>query len=378
LYQRALSHVGEASLTVFVNKRGTRGLMRAMGRAAAAAGEPGEAGPDADRMAQVVDRYNVQNAVVVGSHWTDAGLEVRSYTMLDPAAPGAAPLREMLSTPASEIEVVGYFPDSTLAFYAVNFLDAVKIFDFAVTYVKEVASAADTAGADAAARVDQGIAQFQQQTGMDIRTDILGWMGREAAFGLNGVVKGGFFPVPEASLVIQAADPARAQAFFRKLEAQIAAAAQSSPQLQGFPVQFQEEDHKGVKIRFAPTPMGEGLAPAYALQDDYAVVALSRTTLKRMLDARTGAAPGVSANAQFESLGGFLPGQANLVGYANTAALFTEIGSAVTTFQQMSGQQPGIQAQDSVLAALKNIEAVGTYGLNDGGGVEQRFLIRIK
>lgn len=379
LYQRALAHVGPANITVFADKRGTRGLMGAMQRASQAAGEPAPA--DVDSMLDVVERFGVQRATIFGSHWTDEGVVLRSYTILDPAASGASALIGMLQTPASTVEVMNYFPDSTLGFYAVNFLDASAIYDWFVSYAKEIsrAGAAAGAGQDPGAQIDAGIAQFEQASGMSIPTDILGWMGKEAAIGLNGVVKGGFFPVPELSLAVQSTDTVKAKAFFDKLEVKLVEGMQSSPQ--GFPLQFQEEDYKGVKIRYAPTPMGEGLAPGYALHEDFALIALSRNTLKRMLDAKTGAVPTVSANPQFKSLSGFYPGEANIVGFANTAQLVTEVSSVMTTFQQMSGQAPGGPAQDAMtrgLEALKNLQAVAAYGVNDAGGLDQRFLIKIQ
>ena len=375
LYSRALTHVGEANVTLFVRQSGMKGLVGAMQKAQEAAGDTAA---DAGQVAQLMDKYSIQSATVVGSHWTDDGLLFRSYAMFDPTSSAAAPLREMLQTPPSQVEVVGYFPDSTLGFYSVNFLDAPKVYDFALGYVKDVAGTqAAASGGDAAAQVDQAIAQFQLASGMDIRTDILGWIGKEAAAGLNGVVKGGLFPVPELAFAIQTTDPARAKAFFDKLEAKLVEAMQQSAQ--GFPLQFQEEDYKGVKLRYAPTPMGEGLAPAYALHEDYALIALSRGTLKRMLDAKTGAAPGVASNPGFQALSGFFPGEANFVGYANTAQLFTEMGALFTTFQQM-GQASG-PSQDTVtqvISALKNLQSVGTYGVGDSGGFEQRVLVKIQ
>ncbi len=375
LYKRALPHVGEANITLFVRKDATRALRSQALRSA----EGGEA-VQAERVLDVADRYNIQSAFVSGFGWHDRGLDVRTYSMLDPTSPGAAPLREMLKTAPSEIGVVGYFPDSTLGVYTVNFLDAPRIYDVAVAYVKEAAMAQDSAaGPAAAARVDSAIAEFERKSGMSIRSEILGWMGKEAALGLNGVVKGGFFPIPELSVAIQAADTAQARAFFTKLEADVAAAAQSAPQ--SFPVQFQEEDYKGVKIRFTPSPMGEGLAPSYAIHDDYAVVALARGTLKRMLDVKTGTGQTVRSNPRYQALGNFFPEQANVVGFLDVARLLGEIGAAVTTLQQMGGQHPSPESQDTlnrVLAALTNLQAVGSYGVNDPGGVEQRFLVNIQ
>jgi hypothetical protein len=127
--------------------------------------------------------------------------------------------------------------------------------------------------------------------------------------------------------------------------------------------------------------MGEGLAPSYAIHDDYAVVALARGTLKRMLDVKTEAGQTVRSNPRYQALGSFFPEKANVVGFLDVARLLGEIGAALTTLQQMGGQQPSPESQDTlnrVLAALTNLEAVGSYGVNDPGGIEQRFLVKIQ
>jgi hypothetical protein len=376
LYARSLGHVGDANLTVFVNTSGVRNLVAAMQRAQGAGGDTAAA-HEAAAALELMQKYNLQRATIVGAGWTEDGLEVASFNVLDPSAAGAAPLREMLETPPSEIEVVGYFPDSTMAFYAVNLLDAPAIYDFVVAYAKDAARAAGGAsGGDAAAQVDQGIAQFESRTGMNVRTDVLGWMGREAALGLTGVVRGGFFPVPEIALVVQAQDAAAATAFFGKLENVVVQQAQQAGQ---FPLAFQSEEHNGVTIRFAPTPMGEGLAPAYAVHDDYAIVALSRTSLRRMLDTKGAAGGGVAANPQFQQFGDYLPDRANAVGFANVAQILGEVRQAVTTFQQMgaTGAQGG-DTMTRVIDALSNLQAVGGYAVSDETGIEQRFLLRIR
>ncbi|MFN2432662.1 MAG: DUF3352 domain-containing protein [Gemmatimonadota bacterium] len=380
LYQRALTKVGEATVTVFVSKGGYRGLVGAMQRAAAEAGQGGDAAAQEASM-EIMDKYNFQSATIFGTNWTDEGLQFTNYSALDPTATGAAPLREMLDTPASEVEVMGYFPDSTLGFYAVNFLDAPKVYDWALTYFKDMArtEASLEGGADVSVEVDSAIARFERQTGINVRNDILSWVGKEVAVGLNGVVRGGFFPVPEVSLAVQTTDAAKSKALMDKVEAQLVAAVQQSGQ--GFPVQFQQEDYKGVTLRFAPTPMGEGLAPGYAIHEEFVIVALSRNTLRRMIDVKTGAAPPVGSAAAFQALSDFFPGEVNIVGFANTVRVLDEVSSAMGTFQQMSGQQPAAETQDTVtrvVNALKNIQAVGSYGMTDERGVEQRFLIRIQ
>jgi hypothetical protein len=375
LYARSLTHVGAANLTLFVNMSGVQDLVGAMQRAQSAGGDTAAA-REAAAALEVMQKYNIQSATIVGAGWTEDGLEIASYNMLDPAAVGAAPLREMLQTPPSEIEVLGYFPDSTLGFFAMNLLDAPKIYDFAVSYAKDAARAAgDTTAGDPAAQVDQGIARFEQRSGMSIRNDILGWMGREAALGLTGVVRGGFFPLPEIAIVVEARDAAGATAFFQKLESAIVQQAQQA----GQPLAFQSEDHGGVAIRYAPTPMGEGLAPAYAVHDGYAVIALSRLSLRRMLDTKGASGGGISANPQFQQFDDYLPDRANGVAFANVAQILGEVRSAVTTFQQMgaTGAQGG-DTMTRVIDALSNLQAVGGYAVTDEGGIEQRFLLRIR
>ena len=373
LYKRALTGVGDASITVYVPSRGLRGLLGAMTRMATPVGDGGMAPTEASL--EVMERYSLQSSTIFGAGWSDQGLVVSTYATVNPNAQGAAPLRDMLATPPSQAEVIGYFPDSTLGFYAVNFLDAPKVYQYVLSYARDAARAGGTP--DQAAQIDSAIAAFERETTIDVENDVLSWLGKEIAIGLAGVQRGGFFPVPELGLAVQTTDPAKTKALMDKVEAQITAAMQSSGQ--GFPVQFQSEEYKGATVRFAPTPMGEGLAPGYAIHEDYALIGLSRNTLRKMIDVKTGAGPAVAANAQFKALSGFFPDEVNVVGYANTAQILDEVGAALGSFQQMSGQAgPNQDTLNRTLAALKNIQAVGAYGLTGKDAIQQRFLIRIQ
>jgi hypothetical protein len=67
------------------------------------------------------------------------------------------------------------------------------------------------------------------------------------------------------------------------------------------------------------------------------------------------------------------------VAFANVAQILGEVRSAVTTFQQMgaTGAQGG-DTMTRVIDALSNLQAVGGYAVTDEGGIEQRFLLRIR
>ena len=48
------------------------------------------------------------------------------------------------------------------------------------------------------------------------------------------------------------------------------------------PLTWQAEEYQGQQIRYAPTPLGEGLSIAYTIDDEFVLVGSNRSLVKRM------------------------------------------------------------------------------------------------
>ena len=183
-----------------------------------------------------------------------------------------------------------------------------------------VQGTADSMRADSL--VQGNIAAFERETGLDIENDILSWMVGEVAFSITGVDRTGFFPVPEFAIAVASKDQGKASAFFQRAETLLADAARDRASM---PVSWQGEEHEGQTIRFAPTPVGEGLAISYVVTNDFALVASKPALVRQMLDARTGRAEALPSNPAFSALTDFYPEQVNCIGYVNIEELMTQI-----------------------------------------------------
>jgi hypothetical protein len=223
------------------------------------------------------------------------------------------------------------------------------------------------------------LAAFQSETGIDVEADVVSWVGQEASFAIAGVDKTGFFPVPEMAFTIATKDPAKSRELLTRVEGLVgeAAAARAS-----IPLQWQAEEHQGQTIRFAPTPMGEGLSLSYVVTDDFVVIGSSRGLVKRMLDARGGSAQALPSNPGFTAMTEFYPSEANALGFVNVEQILTEVQGLMGTFGGMAGG--GAAAADTssatykVMEALKNAPRMGFYSDADQEGAFGHFLLEVR
>lgn len=380
-YESVISKLPEATISVYVDQRALR---EATERAAAdTAGASAADRLQRERLraaSAALEGYNLASAVGVGVYWTEAGIRTDIYTKVP--VDGRSPIAEMLTRSPSAIRTLSFQPEGTLLYGAVNSIDAQVIHDELRRYAIEatriqmqIQGTPDSLRADSL--VTRQIAAFQRETGIDLQADLVSWVGQEAAFAVAGVDKTGFFPIPEIALTVATRDPQRAQAFLTKLEGLVSQAAAARASI---PLQWQAEQHQGQTVRYAPTPMGEGLALSYSVTDDFLLVASSRGLVKRMLDARGGSAQALPSNPGFGAMTEFYPSQANALGYVNIEEILTEVQGLMGTFGGMGGGAPAdtTSATHMVMEALKNAPRLGFFSVADGDGVFGHMLLEVR
>ncbi len=176
---------------------------------------------------------------------------------------------------------------------------------------------------------EQEIRKLEQRLGLSIEGDLLPVIGDEFGGFLADVDLKGPFPVPRLALFLEVRDGAKASEILRKLIGQRPA------------LRPQEEDYHGVTVTSFPIPLAPGLAPAYALVEDFLVFAVDGDLIKAMVDAR-----GRSEAALAADLRGIDPG---ILEKNNSIVLFRlrrlmEKGEALIDWGQalqekMKGQQ---------------------------------------
>lgn len=379
-YESVISKLPEATISIYIDQRAMR---EAAGRAAADTTGADRLQRERLRAASAaLGDVQLASAVGVGMYWTEAGVRTDIYTKFP--SDGRSPIAEMLTRSPSAIRTLAFQPEGTLLYGAVNSIDAQIVYDQLRRYAIEatriqmdVQGTPDSLQADSL--VAQQLAAFQRESGIDLQSDLVSWVGQEAAFAIAGVDKSGFFPIPEIAFTVATKDPQKSRAFLTKVEglASRAAADQAS-----IPLQWQTEQYQGQTVRFAPTPMGEGLSLAYSVTNDFLLLASSRPLLKRMLDARGGSAPALPSNPGFGAMTEFYPSQANALGFMNIEQILTEVQGLMGTFGAMGGG--GAAAADTssathrVMRALKNAPRLGFFSLADDEGVFGHVLLEVR
>lgn len=380
-YQSVISKLPEATISVYVDQQAFRDATER------AAGDT--TGTAADRLQRerlraagaALEDYQLASAVGVGIYWTEAGVRSDIYTKVP--AEGRSPIAEMMTRSPSPIRSLAFQPVGTLLYGAVNSIDAQVIYDelrrYAIEATRiqmEVQGTPDSLRADSL--VARQIEAFQRETGVDLEADLVSWVGQEASFAITGVDKTGFFPVPEVSLTVATRDPQRSRAFLTKVEGLVS---QAAAERASIPLQWQAEEHQGQTVRYAPTPMGEGLSLSYTVTNDFLLVASNRALARRMLDARGGSAQALPSNPSFGTMTEFYPSEANALGFMNLEEILTEVQGLMETFGGMGG---GAAAADTtsatykVMQALKNAPRLGFYSVADSEGVFGHLLLEVR
>lgn len=377
-YAAALRKLPASSLVVYVDQAALREAAEAV------TADSEGATPGSERLAAAraaLGGYPAADVVVFGIQWENSGIRGTSYARFPS---GERPeLARMLTASPGEVRSLSYQPEGTLFYGALNTLDARVVYDELYRYAVDatrvqlgVAGTPDSARADSV--VAASLARSERELGIDVEDDIVPWVGREVAIAITGVDQTGFFPVPEVGLTIATTDPARTRQVMGTLESRISDMALARASI---PLQWQSVEHEGQTIRYAPTPMGEGLSLAWVATDQFLLVASSRGLVSRMLDSRAGRAPALPANPEFSAMTEFYPQQANGIGFVNIERILTEVEGLMTTYGQMSGN-PGVADSAStgrrVVRALKNAPRLGFYSEADSDGVFGHFMLEVR
>lgn len=381
-YTTALRKLPEAALVVYVDQAALREATAAA--AADTAGVDPAQRIRRERLAAAtaaLGDYQMADAVVFGIQWMDSGIRGTMYTRMP--AEGRPELARMFTASPGDVRTLSFQPVTTLLYGSLNTLDARLVYQELYGYAIDatrlqlgVAGEADSASADSV--VAAQLRQAETELGLDIEDDLVSWVGSEVALAITGVDKTGFFPIPELAFTIATTDAGRTRTTMQTLEGRIS---QMALERASIPLQWQAEDVEGQTIRYAPTPMGEGLSLSYAVTSDFLLVASNRGLVRRMLDARAGRAQALPANEAFGTMTKFYPPKANVIGYVNLEQILTEVEGLMGTYGQMSGNAAVADSASTgrrVLAALKNAPRLGFYSEADADGIFGHFLLEIR
>lgn len=351
----------------------------------AAASDTTEAGEETARRLRAASLafgdFRIADAFAWGVRWAESGIQGESVARVPEDT--RSELARMFTASPGEVRTLSFQPVGTMVYGAINSLDAGIVYRELKRYAVEatriqmdVAGTVDSLRADSL--VDRNLAAFEAQSGIDLEDDLVAWVGNEVAFAIAGVDRTGFFPIPESALTVAVADREKAEAFFGKLEGLLSGMALDRASI---PLQWQTEEYEGETIRYAPTPLGEGLALSYTVGGEFAVVATSPGLARRMLDARAGRAEAMPSNPDFGAMTEFYPQRVNAIGFADLESIFTEIESLMGALGQMSGNASSadsVSTSDQILRAMKNAPRLGFYSEVEDRSILGRFLLEVR
>jgi hypothetical protein len=380
-YEAVIQKLPDATISVYVDPRALSEAAEQAAAADSAAGVPED--PQSERLRAATSAFGdhqLASAVGVGVYWTEAGVRADAYTKLPEG--GSSGIAAMMTRPPSAIRTLAFQPVGTVLYGAVNSIDAKVVYDELRRYAIEatriqmdVEGTADSLQADSL--VARQLAAIQSETGIDLEADVVSWVGQEASFAIAGVDKTGFFPVPEMAFTIATKDATKSREVLTRVEGLVAetAAARAS-----IPLEWQVEDYQGQTIRYAPTPMGEGLSLSYLVTDDFVVIGSSLGLVKRMIDARGDAAQALPANPGFTAMTKFYPSEANALGFVDIEKVLTEVQELMGTLGGMGGgaAPDTTSATHRVVQALKNAPRMGFYSDSDPEGAFGHFLLEVR
>lgn len=268
------------------------------------------------------------------------GFRIDSYqTLLPDKTPPA--IAAMLKKGANPNKVLNALPESTIAF--LNSRDAASNYDF---FVQTIKSASGNTGAN----FDKGIAQFEQQSGLSVKNDIVSLFAGE--FGIfvtpepnNKAVPVGF------GLVTEATDAAGTQAKLDKISNAIAQNAQGK-------VTWNSKTVGSTTFKSATiTDSNTTVTANIGIAGGYAFFAVGDDTTASLITAATGGknfANGANS-ANFNKVKANLPSD-------NTGYIYLDIQSAIklATANLPAGQQANqVKAVTDKLTKLYSIGASG-------------------
>ena len=151
-----------------------------------------------------------------------------------------------------------------------------------------------------------GLRDIGDLMGMSLEEEILPAFGDEFGGYLKDIQTGASFPIPHILFFVKIQDEENARRLFAALDERM-------------PLILQEEEYKGIKIKYVVSPLGDEVQPGYCVLDDYGLIALQRQTLKTSIDTYHDPSLSLAGAPAFKEIDFGLSGP-------NRAVLFAQAG----------------------------------------------------
>jgi hypothetical protein len=270
--------------------------------------------------------------------FTDDGIRLDTVVTYDPTKLTDSAKNLLTTTRSNPNKVLDVLPDSALA--TISGQDLKQLWDFY--------GAALARDPQQKKQFDQGLQDFQAQTGIDVNADIFSWMTGEYALSVVPAkplaMAGPSAPAVGIMLAIEAKDASVVQDKLTKIAGALST--------QG--ITFASKKVNGADMQVVTGLEAEGIAAGYGFLDNFVVIGSAEDVLAAAVDGKK--AP-LSKNAEFTLDAKVLP-------KPNTGVTFFSIPRIIDVVKASLSQTQVTAFQSDVEPLLKNFK-----GISIGGGV---------
>lgn len=246
-------------------------------------------------------------------------MKFNGYVFFNPEEfdPDYAPL---YTCPAGPNETIGFVPREVLGYQWSN---CFKLDHYWRQIKKELARTEAPASK---------IGEFETKIGLSVEGDILPTFGDEIGGYLSDIQIGGLFPIPKFLFFIEIKNKAKAEQMLARVKEQPFA-------------MLQEENHRGVNLKYIALPLGADVQPSYCFLKNYLLIASSRQLIKNSIDASGNSALSLSAHPEFKEINAGLTEKNRSVTFIRVSQVIDRIkGVLGWSNQWVSAQERKAQA----------------------------------
>jgi len=289
-----------------------------------------------------------------------------------------------------EATSVNFLPEDSLLVSVTNSLDFNSIWD---SWQKNLESQSP----DQAKAITDAIANFERDSGLSVKNDILPLLGDELCFAITNVDMGGLFPFPHIAILAKVKDEGKALSTMQKLSeylikssvpAGVSPAAEGEAQAPAPSVKSGKESYNGTDINFLEIQLPfQSLNPSYSVSKGFLVIGINKETVKNILDVASGSKGSVVKTKAYKDSTVNFNSKVNQVAFLNmdrTVALVIEITKWANNLQKARGEtsaQAEQVIQDNVLPFLETMKvfkAIALEAVNKEHGIEETVYLQME
>lgn len=188
------------------------------------------------------------------------------------------------------------------------------------------------------------VKDLETRMGLSVEGDILPAFGDEIGGYLSDIQVGGLFPIPQFLLFAEVRNKLKTEQLLSRVKNQPLMMAQ-------------EENYKGVPLKYFALPLGEAVQPGYCFLGDYLLVATNRRLLKDSIDASGNDDMALSASPAFQEINFGLTDKNRTVQFARVAQVIEKAKGIVGWSSQWMTAQD-LKAQAFKAGSEKPLEEV--------------------